>query len=136
MKKALMMSGLILSASLIHLRADTRRAAKDQYQRAMVVRVDKHVAPSNYVGSSPTDAPLQADDYNYDIGIRLDCSIYVGRYESPSAYLPSVFSPWHAVEVRLQKHIMYVSLPDSDREVKMGIVGHRHAKQEDCPTKG
>lgn len=134
MKKTLMVSALILSALLVYLHADAKRASKDQYQTATVVSVDKHVSQSNYVGNTASDAPLQADDYSYDIGIRLDCNVYIGRYESPIDYLPSVFSPKHTVDVRFQKHIMYVSLPDSDREVKMGIVGHRRVKEEDCPS--
>ena len=134
MKKTLMVSGLMLSALLVYLHADTKRESKDQYQTATVVSVDKHVSESNYVGGSPSDAPLQAEDYSYEIGIRLNCNIYIGRYESATDYLPSVFSPKHSVDVRLQKHIMYVSLPESDREVKMGIVGHRRVREEGCPA--
>jgi hypothetical protein len=121
----------MLSALLVYLHADTKRESKDQYQTATVVSVDKHVSQSNYIGS-PSDAPLQAEDYSYDIGIRLNCNIYVGRYESATNYLPSVFSPKRSVDVRLQKHVMYVSLPESDREVKMGIVGHSRVKEEGC----
>lgn len=136
MKNTLMVSGLILSAWLVYLHADAKIASKDQYQTATVVSVDKRVSQSNYVGSTASDAPLRADDYSYDIGIRLECNVYIGRYESPTDYLPSVFSPKHTVDVRLQKHIMYVSLPDSDREVKMGIVGRRRVKEENCSTNG
>jgi hypothetical protein len=75
---------------------------------------------------------LQARDYSYDIGIRLNCNLYVGRYESATRYLPSVFAPNHQVDVRLHKHIMYVSLPFSDEEVMMGIVGHKRVKDEVC----
>lgn len=133
MKKTLMVSGLLLSALLVYLHADTKKDSRIGYQAATVVSVDKHVSQSNYVGS-PTDAPLQAEDYSYDIGIRLDCNIYIGRYESATDYLPAVFSANHAVDVRVQKHIMYVSLPESDREVKMGIVGHKRVKEESCPA--
>ena len=132
MKKTLMMLALMSSALLVYLHADTKRNSTTGYQPATVVSVDKHVAESNYVGGSPSDAPLQAEDYSYDIGIRLNCDVYVGRYESATDYLPSVFSPKHAVDVRLQKHIMYVSLPESDREVKMGITSHRLLKGELC----
>ena len=132
MKKILMVSGLMLSALLVYLHADTKRESKDQYQMSTVVSVNKHGSESNYVGGSPSDAPLQAEDYSYDIGIRLNCNIYIGRYESATDYLPSVFSPKHSVDVRLQKQIMYVSLPESDREVKMGIVAHSRVKEEGC----
>jgi hypothetical protein len=105
MKKILMVSGLMLNALLVYLHADTKRESKDQYQMSTVVSVNKHVSESNYVGGSPSDAPLQAEDYSYDIGIRLNCNIYIGRYESATDYLPSVFSPKHSVDVRLEKHI-------------------------------
>ena len=132
MKKTLMVSGLVVSVLLVYLHADTKRESKDHYQTATVVSVDKHISESNYEGGSPSDAPLQAQGYSYDIGIRLSCNIYVGRYESATDYLPAVFSPKHAVDVRLQKHVMHVSLPESDREVKMGIIGHRRIKEEGC----
>ena len=132
MKKTLIVSALMLSALLVYLHADTKKDSRIGYQTATVVSVDKHVSESNYVGGSPSDAPLQAEDYSYDIGIRLNCDVYIGRYESATDYLPSAFATQHAVDVRLQKHIMYVSLPDTDREVKMGIVNHRLLKSEQC----
>jgi hypothetical protein len=132
MKKTSMVLGLIMSTLLVYLHADTKRESKDQYQTATVVSVDKHVAESNYVGDSPSDAPLQAEVYSYDIGIRLNCDVYIGRYQSATDYLPSVFLPKHTVDVRLQKHILYVSLPESDREVKMGITSHQLQKGNQC----
>jgi hypothetical protein len=125
MKKTLMVLG--------HLHADTKRESKDRCQTATVATVDKHVSESSSAGASPSVAPLHAEDYSYDIGIRLSCNIYIGRYESATDHLPSAF-PNHAVEVRLQKHVMYVSLPDGDREVKMGIVGHSRLKEKACVT--
>jgi hypothetical protein len=115
---------------LAHAKRNTN--TNEGYQTATVVSVDKHVEPSNYVGDSPSDAPLQAEDYSYDIGIRLACDVFVGRYQSATDYLPSAFARNHTVDVRLQKHVMYVSLPDDDREVKMGIVGHRRMKEQSC----
>ena len=132
MKKTLILSALVLSALLVYLHADTKKNSRIGYQIATVVSVDKHVSESNYAGGSPSDAPLQPEDYSYDIGIRLNCDVYVGRYESATDYLPSAFATQHAVDVRMQKHIMYVSLPDTDREVKMGIVSHRLLKSEQC----
>ena len=134
MKKTLLLSGLMLSALLVYLHADTKKDSRVGYQTATVVSVDKHISQSNYAGDSPTDAPLQAEDYSYDIGIRLNCDVYVGRYESATDYLPSAFTTQHAVDVRLQKHILYVSLPDTDREVKMGVVNHHFLKGEQCPV--
>jgi hypothetical protein len=134
MRKHLMLSVVVCGVLLISLHSGARQTTKDGYQSATVISVEKHASTSNYVGDNPIDAPLQADDYSYDIGIRLECNVYVGRYESATDYLPSVFAPNHAVDVRLQKHLIYVSLPFSDREVKMGIVGHRRLKEQECPA--
>jgi hypothetical protein len=137
MRKALLLSGLACLVLLISLHARAKQTTEDGYQTATVVSVKKHVSASNYAGDNPSDAPLQSrDDYEYDIGIRLNCNVYVGRYESATRYLPSVFAPNHEIDVRLRKHVMYVSLPFSDDEVMMGIVGHRRAKDEVCLTHG
>ena len=132
MRKALIVSALGCGVLLISSHSGAKQTTKDGYQTATVVSVEKHSSTSNSVGDNPTDAPLQADDYSYDIGIRLECNVYVGRYESAIDYLPSVFAPNHAVDVRVQAHLIYVSLPSGDREVKMGIVGHRHLKEQEC----
>ena len=123
----------MLSALLVYLHADTKKDSRIN-TRPPLSSALINMSPNQTTSAAPTDAPLQAEDYSYDIGIRLDCNIYIGRYESATDYLPSVFSPNHAVDVRVQKHIMYVSLPESDREVKMGIVGHRRVKEESCPA--
>jgi hypothetical protein len=131
-RRASLLSGVAGIVLLISLNARAKPAADDGYQTATVVSVKKHVSASNYAGDNPSDAPLQARDYAYDIGIRLKCNLYVGRYESAIKYLPSAFAPNHEVDVRLHKHIMYVSLPFSDEEVVMGIIAHKRVKDEVC----
>ncbi len=138
MKRVLVLSSLALPVLLIspYARAKQRTVTEDGYQTATVVSVQKHYSASNYVGDNPSDAPLQGHTYSYDIGIRLNCNVYVGRYESVTRYLPAVFVANHAVDVRMHNHIMYVSLPFSDEEAMMGIVAHRRVKDEVCPTHG
>jgi hypothetical protein len=131
-RKGSLRSGIACGVLLISLSAGAKHTVEDGYRTATVVSVKKHVSASNYAGDNPSDAPLQARNYSYDIGIRLNCNVYVGRYEFPTRYLPSVFAPHQEVDVRLHKHIMYVSLPFSDEEVKMGIVGHRRVNDEVC----
>jgi hypothetical protein len=133
MKRILSISLLAVSVLFVYLQANAKQTG---YEPATVVSVDKHVTPSNYVGGSPSDAPLQAEDYSYDVGIRLNCNIYVGRYESATDYLPAVFAPNHTVDVHMDKHVLYVSLPESDRVVKMGIVSHKRLKEQACPVNG
>jgi hypothetical protein len=136
MRRTLAFSGVACAVLLVAMHARAKQTMEDGYQAATVVSVKKHVSASNYVGDNPSDAPLQARDYSYDIGIRLDCDVYVGRYESAIRYLPSVFAPNHEVDVRLRKHVMYISLPFSDDEVMMGIVGHKRVKDEVCLSHG
>jgi hypothetical protein len=134
MTKTIGLQSVTLAVLLVslHAHAKQRTATEEGYQTATVVSVTRHASASNYAGDNPSDAPLQARDYSYDIGIRLNCNLYVGRYESAIKYLPSAFAPHHEVDVRLHKHIMYVSLPFSDEEVMMGIVAHRRVKDEVC----
>jgi hypothetical protein len=134
MKKEWLLPGLACGVLLISLHAGAKQTTsiEDGYQAATVVSVAKHVSPSNYIGDNPSDAPLQARDYSYDIGIRLNCNLYIGRYESATKYLPSVFAADHEVDVLLRKHIIYVSLPFSDEAVMLGIVRHRRVRGEAC----
>jgi len=129
MKRIVCMVAVLLPLC-VHVHADAK-STQSGYESATVVSVDSHMAEPYYRGSG-TDAPLQVRTYSYDIGIRLDCTDYIGRYESATKYLPSVFAPNHEVDVRLRKHTLYVSLPSSDDEVTLGIVGHHRVKDESC----
>ena len=95
-----------------------------------MVSVTNHEPLPSYVGN-PVDAPLQSEVYSYDIGIQLDCTVYVVRYETGLDYLPSVFSPHQTVEVSLQKHTMNVNLPGA-REVRLGIGKRSRVKDTSC----
>jgi len=129
MKSTFMLLALVTSVLFTCAHAD----AKQGFQAGTVVSVERHETTSNYVGGNPTDAPLQAEVYSYDVGIRLNCTVYVARYESALDYLPTVFAPSHAVDVNLQKHVLVVSLP-GDREVKLGIGSHSRVKDSSCTT--
>jgi hypothetical protein len=102
-------------------RADSN--LKMQYVPGTVLHVQEQETQSNYIGGSPTDAPLQADVHLYDVSVRLNCGTYVGQYKSGLDYLPSVLTSNPSVEVRLQKHVMYVKVP-GDQEYRMAIVEH------------
>lgn len=133
MKRFLSIALLVVPVLFIYMQANAKQSG---YETGTVVSVDKHVSVSTNAGGSPSDAPLEAQDNSYDVGIRLNCNVYVGRYESATDYLPSAFAPNHTVDVRLDKHVLYVSLPDGDRIVKMGIVSHKRVKEQACPANG
>jgi hypothetical protein len=132
MGKTPLLPSVACAMLLISPHARAKQAAEDGYQPATVISVVKHGLNLNYAGENPSDAPLQPREYSYDIGIRLNCTLYIGRYESATNYLPSVFAPHHGVDIRLHKHVMYVSLPFTDDEVMLGVVGHRRVKDEVC----
>lgn len=126
MKGSLIFVGLICGALVTSVHAST----KHPYQPATVVSVTRHETQNNYIGS-PTDAPLQPEVYSYDIGIQLNCTVYVVRYETGLDYLPSVFSPQQTVEVSPRKHVMNVNLPGA-REVRLSIASRSRVKDSSC----
>jgi hypothetical protein len=134
MKKIISISVLLPALLVVYLHAQSKHATG--YEQATIVSVDKYTAQPTSFGDSLSDAPLQTDSYAYNIGVRLNCSVYVGRYESATDYLPSVFAPNHTVDVRMDKHLMFVSLPEGDRIVKMGIISHKRLNEQTCPTNG
>jgi len=136
MKKSLILPAIVLLAELVYAHAVTKKEAKQEsYQPGTVLSVDKYVAPTYYTGS-PVDAPLQPREYSYDVGIRVDCTTYVGRYESAINYLPSSITPNHPVQVLLRKHTLCVWMPELGREVEMRIVRHKPVKDEACQGNG
>lgn len=101
-----------------------------QYQKGIVVSAEKYepIAPRR---GKTTDAPAPGSEYYYDVAIRLNCSVYVGRYQSAIEYLPAVFAPNQPVEVSLEKQLIYVKVPGS-REAKMGIVERHRESGSSC----
>ncbi len=110
-------------------------ATKHGYQTATVVSVTQRDTSSNDVGDNPSDAPLQTQIYAYQIGLRLNCSVYQVLYETPLDYLPAIFSPTREVKVNLQKHDMYVSFP-GDRELRLSISDRHSMKDGSCVAGG
>ena len=117
------LAGVLISSSLYATSAKSDSSKKSEYQTGTVLRVQRREegSTSNYVGDSPSDAPLRSEVYAYDISIRVNCATYVGRWNSAFDYLPSVFSPNRTVQVRVEKHLMYVDVP-GEKEFRMGFV--------------
>lgn len=113
---------LLCSGLLLHLHA----SEKAGYQTATVMSVEPVESGNpNYGGGNPSDAPTAAQEFAYNIRLKVDCTMYMGRYESATNYVPTAFKPQGSVDVRIAKHWMYVSLP-MDQEVKLGLM-NRHA---------
>jgi hypothetical protein len=126
MKSILVLLAVLSAGVAVCAHADT----KSRYQSATVVSVDTHQTPSTYIGTA-TDAPLQTEVYSYDIGIRLNCTVYTVRYDSGLDTLPSLFTPNHEIEVSLQKRSMNIAFP-GERSLKLGIAGRGRMKDTSC----
>jgi hypothetical protein len=118
---------LVFAESAPVLNASTR-----QFQKAVVVRAQKYEPDSPRYGKR-TDAPPPATEHDYDISIRLNCSVYVGRYKSAFEHLPGVFAPDQSIEVSLEKHLIYVRVPGAG-EIKMGIVRRYGVSGDSCSS--
>ena len=114
MKKNLCI-GIAVLVMVSMLNASPALGASNPYVQGTVVDVQKHkVYSPDYMmgGSNPADAPpLTSRYYAFEVSVRVDCKTYVGRYETPFNYLPSVFSVNQPIQLRLTKHVMYFDLP-------------------------
>jgi hypothetical protein len=115
----------ILGGTAVLSSAPTR-----QFQTAVVVRAQKYEPEVPRHGKF-TDAPAPSSQYDADVSIRLNCLVYVGRYESPIDYLPGVFVPDQSVEVSPGKHFLYVRVPGTG-EVKLRIVRRNPVAGDSC----
>ena len=117
MKKALLFCfvGLLVASCTAFARTG------ESHQSATVMRVQKHEADTPFVGSNPTDAPLHSDVYLYDVWLKVDCAIYVVRYQSAFDQPPSIFTPARQVDVGVGRHVLYASIPRG-ADVKLSIV--------------
>jgi hypothetical protein len=116
---------LLMLATALRLYA----AEESNLVQGTVVRVQKRIEQSpDYTtgGSNPSDAPLTSRYYTYEVSIRVDCEIYVGRYVTAFNYLPSAFTADRLVPIRLTRHVMYFDFPN-DPDLRMGIVRRRRA---------
>ena len=106
-----------MKKSLIVLNAST-----PQFQKEVGVSAQKY-EPYD-VRRRCTDTTLQAIECDYEISNRLNCSVYVGRYETAIDYLSGKFATDQSIEVRFEKQLIFVRVPGTGG-IKMGIVRER-----------
>jgi hypothetical protein len=107
-------------------------ATTRQFQKAVVVRVEKH-EPEVALHRKFTDAPAPSSEYDANVSIRLNCVVYLGRYKSAIDYLPGVFVPDQSVQVSPGKHFLYVKVPGTG-EVKLRIVRRDPVAGDSCSS--
>ena len=103
-----------------------------QRQQGTIVNVQKQdvATPPVRTSADPVRTPLQSHYYLYNVSVRLNCEVYVGRYASELDDLPSALSPNNSVPIRVQKHVMYLDFPGDT--VKMQIVHHQVSHELAC----
>ena len=112
--------------------------AKDQpdagFQRGTVLKVERQeVRSPDTCCYSGTDAPLQSEYYAFEVSVRVGCTIYEGRYETPFDYFPSAFSPGKSIQVRPTKHTLYLDTPIWN-DTKIPVVRRTTDRAAPCGT--
>jgi hypothetical protein len=102
---------LVSSALLTTLHAKPN----NDYQSATVVSVESNPAAAD---NATSDAPLRADTYSYNVGIRLGDVVYQATYDS--LFASPAFAANQPVQVDLKHNLMYVTLP-GNRTIPMSI---------------
>jgi hypothetical protein len=103
-----------------------------QFDKAVVMRVEKSEPTLPYRGRR-ADSPPPPTEFDYELTLRVNGQLYVGLYQSAIDYLPSAVAPNRSVEVRVERHVMYVRAPGAG-EIKMGIVRHYSASTASCSS--
>lgn len=126
MQKYLCIALFLLISTPIALYAKSESQANTYIQGTVLAVQKRNVSsPRTMAATTPTDAPLQSSYYAYNISVRVRCATYTGRYDTPLNYLPSAFSPHHAIDLRLTKHVMYFNVP-GEQEIRMPIVQRKN----------
>jgi hypothetical protein len=106
MRKTSIVIGFIACMFTEVLHAAAEQGLKGAYRPATVVSVQRVDTTVNY---------------DYDIGIRVDCILYVARYKSATDYVPVEIAPNHAVDILVDEHghWMHVFLWDRPMELRL-----------------
>jgi hypothetical protein len=115
MKKGLIVLVIALWTLRVHVHASTQDDLKQAYQSATVVSVAK----------IPTTG-----DYAYDVGIRFNCTLYIGRHKSANDYVP--FAVNDRVDARVSGDSIYTSA--SDQQIEMPLVKSEGVTDKSCAS--
>lgn len=115
MKKALTVIGFVACLLPAFLHAGAQQDLKGAYRPATVVSVTKVGTIVNYA---------------YDIGIRVDCTMYVVRYKSANDYVP--VAPNHPVNVLLDEHGHWMQVFQSDRSLELRVMSATNSEDKSC----
>ncbi len=130
MKKVLVVGLLAMLASVVPLHAQTSQL-DSEYKSAKVVSLKTHMMPADFIGGVINDEIPQPQKYVYDVAIRVDCNVHVGRYESSTNQMPSIFELNRIVNIRLNGALMILDSPRGGQPVTTAILSDEGASR--CP---
>lgn len=119
MKEALMaVIGLVACILPMLLHAGAGQDLKGAYRPATVVAVTR------------VDTTV---DYAYDIGIRMDCTVYIVRYKSANDYLPIGIAPNHQIDVLIGEHGYWMHVVLSpDHMAELRVISSAGSGEKSC----
>jgi hypothetical protein len=106
------------------------RASTPQFQKAVVLRIDKS-QPTLPYRRRIADSPPPPNEYDFVVSLRTGCVVYVGLYESAIDYLPTAIAPDQSVDVSVEKHVMRVRSPGG-KEITFEVTRHYRASPGSC----
>ncbi len=114
---------LVFICSIPLVFAADRQNSTRQSQEAKVVKLERQVVHPDELCCVPNDKPVNSEYYAYDVSVRVGCTTYEGRYETPFDYFPLGIAPGKSVEVHVSKHEMNFNGP-ATQDLKVPIT-HR-----------
>jgi hypothetical protein len=80
------------------------------WQTGKILAVEKY-EPEVLCCYSGTDTPLQSNVVDYDISVQIGDTIYFGRYEAWTGYVPTAWAQDHLLDARADRHFVYLKTP-------------------------
>jgi hypothetical protein len=97
------------------------------WQTGKLLAVEKY-EPEVLCCYSGTDTPVQSNAVDYDISVQIGDTIYFGRYQTWTGYLPTVWAQDHLVDARADKHFVYLKTPAGE-EMRLSVLSRKHSAQ-------
>jgi hypothetical protein len=105
-----MRPSILLSLVLVIVTAASAQSSRSG-ESGKIVSVRKLASEVTSFLGSPSDAPLQANTFIYEVTVRVDDSILVARYESGIDYLPGSLMSRKSVTIRTEDHRVHFKEP-------------------------
>ncbi len=104
------------------------RAEAQPFETGKILAVERH-EPETLCCYSGTDTPLPSNVVEYDISVRLGDTTYVVRYQTATGYVPTTWVKDHLVDVRVDKHSIYLRTPTGE-ELRLPIVSRKRTREK------